>query len=153
MNPPSPTTRREFVRGLLRYASLGGLIVLARSLVTRRTPSGNCAKGQGALISVAALKVCRECEVLPRCARPSAGVARQLARSAPDGKLLGSTGDSPVPSGDSPLGMERRSQLVAGGHFQEAGLDLPPGRWPGGTGESPVPPSLCARVAKGAPYA
>lgn len=81
MNQPSPTSRREFVRGLLRYASLGGLIVLGRSLVAGRAQPRNCVKGQGPLISVAALKVCRDCEVLPRCARPSAGVARQLAKN------------------------------------------------------------------------
>ena len=54
---------------------------------------------------------------------------------------VGSTGDSPVPSGDPPDGTERgieRNNAV----FSHSGYTTtPPGESPGGAGGSPAPPS------------
>ena len=53
---------------------------------------------------------------------------------------MGSTGDPPVPVGDSPTGSENDGLLSWRNALGNITLELPPGQWPGGTGESPVPP-------------
>ena len=76
---------------------------------------------------------------------------RQIGRR-PFVFTVGSTGDSPVPSGD-PLdgmehGIERNERKNA---FSHSGYTtMPPGESPGGAGESPAPPSVCCE--KDAPH-
>jgi len=54
---------------------------------------------------------------------------------------MGGTGDSPVPSGDPPLGTgESAKQSVDFEH--EKVLPVPSGQWPDGTGGSPVLPKV-----------
>src|SRR6185369_8764098 len=62
---------------------------------------------------------------------------------------VGSTGDSPVPSGDPPDGTERgieRNNAV----FPHSGYTTtPPGESPGGAGGSPAPPSVTTYLPLG----
>src|SRR5580765_7932463 len=55
---------------------------------------------------------------------------------------VGSTGDSPVPSGDSPDGteggIERNNAVLS----HPSVTTMPPGGSPGGAGGSPAPPSV-----------
>ena len=55
---------------------------------------------------------------------------------------VGSTGDSPVPSGDPPdgigRGIERKGAVLSQPHV----TGIPPGGSPGGAGGSPAPPTL-----------
>ncbi len=60
---------------------------------------------------------------------------------------MGGTGDPPVPSGDSPLGMgDTRKQTVNSGI--EKIVSIPSGQWPDGTGESPVLPKYEKRESE-----
>ena len=60
---------------------------------------------------------------------------------------LGSTGDPPVPSGDSPDGIASNTKRGGAVSWQQNITRIPPGGSPGGTGESPVPPSLTSVVS------
>src|SRR5438309_7453395 len=53
---------------------------------------------------------------------------------------MGSTGDSPVPVGDSPTGRVRRLLTKDPSSFPPGALPVPPGNSPGGTGQWPVLP-------------
>ena len=55
---------------------------------------------------------------------------------------MGGTGDPPVPSGDSPLGMGGRNKLFRTRTFLGTPAVIPSGQWPDGTGQWPVPPAL-----------
>ena len=60
---------------------------------------------------------------------------------------VGSTGDSPVPSGDPPdgigRGIERNGAVLSQPHVTA----IPPGGSPGGAGGSPAPPTLNGYIA------
>jgi 2-oxoglutarate dehydrogenase E2 component (dihydrolipoamide succinyltransferase) len=56
--------------------------------------------------------------------------------------VVGSTGDSPVPSGDSPDGSEKASAIHSGSRSTQATSTIPVGGSPTGAGESPAPPIL-----------
>jgi hypothetical protein len=53
---------------------------------------------------------------------------------------MGSTGDPPVPAGDSPTGAGSDGMFKGGTRARKVAFGIPPGQWPGGTGESPVLP-------------
>src|SRR6266571_9034018 len=55
-------------------------------------------------------------------------------------RKMGSTGDSPVPVGDSPTGRARRLLSKGPSLFPPGALPVPPGESPGGTGQWPVLP-------------
>src|SRR6058998_63456 len=59
------------------------------------------------------------------------------------GRLLGSTGDPPVPSGDSPDGTGSTLQANNDGPSMRWRSGLPVGESPTGAGESPAPPIKC----------
>lgn len=61
--------RREFFRGMARYAILGGALILGRVLTAR--PPGESAR---CLPS----GVCRECAAFRQCNLPQANAARNL---------------------------------------------------------------------------
>jgi len=63
-------SRREFLRGSARYLTLGGLVLVAGALFTRKkTPltEEKCIN----------LDVCRGCSVFKKCSLPLASSARQ----------------------------------------------------------------------------
>src|SRR5712692_9329855 len=53
---------------------------------------------------------------------------------------MGSTGDSPVPVGDSPTGRSKRLPAKRPSLLPPGALPVPPGESPGGTGQWPVLP-------------
>src|SRR5713226_1996879 len=53
---------------------------------------------------------------------------------------MGSTGDPPVPVGDSPTGRARRPLSKGPSLLAPGALPVPPGESPGGTGQWPVLP-------------
>jgi len=55
---------------------------------------------------------------------------------------VGSTGDSPVPSGDPPDGTERGIERTNAVFSHSGYTTTPPGESPGGAGGSPAPPSV-----------
>jgi len=66
-------SRRDLVRSAARWAALGGLGALGGALLARpRTPrrADDCA----------APEACRDCRLLPRCARPEAESAKRAAQ-------------------------------------------------------------------------
>jgi hypothetical protein len=61
---------------------------------------------------------------------------------------MGSTGDSPVPVGDSPTGRSRRLLSKGPSLLPPGALPAPPGESPGGTGQWPVPELWIIRRAR-----
>ena len=61
--------RREFLRGIMRYSILGGLISASGGLITRRKLAS--AKGEAIDISI-----CQNCTFLRRCDQPAALLAK-----------------------------------------------------------------------------
>jgi len=64
---------------------------------------------------------------------PTGAVAERVRK-------MGSTGDPPVPVGDSPTGRARRPPLKGPSLFGSGAIPVPPGESPGGTGQWPVLP-------------
>ncbi|MEI6351009.1 MAG: hypothetical protein WCP06_07875 [Verrucomicrobiota bacterium] len=64
------TTRREFLRGGVRYALLAGLAALAaRTIANSNRPSGQSCTNQG---------ICRGCQSFTDCGLPQALSAKQV---------------------------------------------------------------------------
>lgn len=64
-------SRREFIRGLVRYLTLGGLVSMTGVLFARRkrrSTNDKCTNSE----------ICRECRSFKNCSLPSALSARQL---------------------------------------------------------------------------
>jgi len=72
------------------------------------------------------------------------GMGRKSLQEALD--RLGSTGDSPVPSGDPPDGTAGGTVLASSAHLAENVTPVPLGGSPSGAGGSPAPPVLGGRV-------
>ena len=73
-------SRREFLRGSVRYLTLGGLVSMAGGLFVRRN-SGKCVN----------LEICNGCPVFKKCDLPLA-IERRSEESAPT-KKEGHRGD------------------------------------------------------------
>src|SRR6266568_1655889 len=63
---------------------------------------------------------------------------------------MGSTGDPPVPVGDSPTGRSRRPLPQDRSFLGSRAIPVPPGESPGGTGQWPVLPKTESVTASGA---
>jgi len=64
-----------------------------------------------------------------------------LAATCISHQKMGSTGDSPVPSGDPPLGTGERARQSVDFENKKV-FPVPSGQWPDGTGGSPVLPKV-----------
>jgi len=63
----------------------------------------------------------------------------------------GSTGNLPVPRGDSPRGTGKDVRLFLCSPEPVNAHSLPSGQWPDGTGESPVPPTPISEFGLNSP--
>ena len=119
---------------------------VARATLSRGTgdppvPSGDPPLGTERRVELSNACFCAKFLPFRRASGPTgrAGARATLSR--------GSTGDSPVPSGDPPLGTERRARTSSNGCFWAKLCSVPSGQWPNGTGRLPVlPKSISVRV-------
>jgi len=77
MTPRSPSNRRAFLCGLVRWPVLAGLGALGAYLATRR---GDPARAADPCINRG---LCRTCRALGTCARPQAHLARRAGAQRP----------------------------------------------------------------------